>query len=113
MEFLLCLIAAVMQELLHWIDVRQEVDQEVNIIGSFTYWLISISFVTSFSLLSFFISNSLESSDLWLFMLLAMIMPEFGRKLIKIVLGWIYPVKEVLMVRKTTRFKASDYFMNS
>ena len=113
MELLLCLIAATMQELLHWIDVRQEIDQKVSIVGSFTYWFISLSFVTTFSFLSFFVSNSIGTTELWLFMLLALIMPEFVRKLIKIVLGWIHPVKEVLVVRKNSQFKASDYFKRS
>lgn len=115
--FIASFLGAAIQELLHWIDLKQELGGDVKITRSKDYWLITIVAILLFTVATPYIIDGLFDSgknETWHYIVTSFAFPAVLRKLTKIILKSNDAGSEPdnLGTQGNTRFKLKNYFNN-
>jgi hypothetical protein len=116
--YITCFLGACLQEVLHWVDLKQKLGEEVKITKSIDYWAITLVAITLFTFATPILVDSFEGSENWHYLVVAFAFPSVLKKLVKVILGWLpsstsddsRPFKTK---SRPTLFKMNDYFKSA
>ena len=107
-KYLLCLLGACIQEVLHWVDLKQVLGGDVRLTRSVDYWVITLAAIVVFSLATPVLVDSFDGKEQWHYIVVAFMFPSVIRKLAKISIEWIKPGPPAKSL--THQFKTKNYF---
>tara|TARA_R110002167_G_scaffold247308_9_gene452915 strand:- start:885 stop:1235 length:351 start_codon:yes stop_codon:yes gene_type:complete len=87
--FILSFLGAVIQEVLHWLDLKQEMGGAVKITKSRDYWIITVVAIVLFTFATPFIVDGLVNGEKiknWHYIVSSFAFPTVLRKLVKVLL---------------------------
>ncbi len=114
--YITCFLGACLQEVLHWVDLKQKLGEEVKITKSIDYWIITLVAIILFTFATPILVDSFEGSENWHYLVVAFAFPSVLKKLVKVVLGWLPSGDDPRSLRTksgSTPFKTDDYFKNA
>ncbi|WP_106792320.1 hypothetical protein [Aquimarina sp. Aq78] len=111
--YITCFLGACLQEVLHWVDLKQKLGEEVKITKSIDYWAITLVAIVLFTFATPILVDSFEGSENWHYLVVAFAFPSVLKKLVKVVLGWL-PAgdgpRSLTTKSDPAPFKMKDYF---
>lgn len=105
-----CLLGACFQEVLHWMGLKQKLQDKVIIAKSADYWIITLVSIAIITLSTPYLVQSFEGAKEWHYLVTAFSFPAIIKKAAKVILGY-FSTQEEPEVKglSKSKFKASSY----